>query len=934
MSENKYDDRTTEEIRIISEKFFAQEAQAQKNKYRIPFIVVAASLVVLLVMITVNYLKNPGDSYAKFTEKDNALNYALESKSLKFEYDGKDLSVENTEGVIALLGSEHWDVTGERPDESSEPKCIMKLESDYFIKFYDDIAVIVKGDAEKRYKIESGIAETLCVYLDDNTYISIDDMAALLSVSENLTLDINGITCVTTKGQSIANALNTSTWNEIDSFEFSSEPFLVITDPIGLILKLYEAEKVSVVSYKGNVRYYSVDELVPASVALAAKTSFDAEAVKIGSVMESCDNLIVVVDGNSFRIDSNPAWIANVRFDSWTRRYKAPAAIPESADITVFDDVSFVLKIYADLLVAEYDNSYYNIPETVISSIKSYLTVDPPIKEETEISKFAISDFVSQITKQEHLHSDFSGKTTLTSVSSELVTALAINSWEEVLNGISSYDIVITTDDKPEDGGFVIYINTVVGSACIEWNCIKQYYTTPKDMSAVMKYIQNNVYTETWQISATELGALQNSATSIETVFVANNSEKKYLTSEIIGVSDIVKIVASMNLTPIENRPEAVGSEKTEMTFKTDTNKFMISYYKDSEGKLIVSVSGTLSDIGKRIERHFVAEGADYNKMVKDLDSLVVRTYDIVAGTFVEAIKSMDSETINNLTGNVFDYSNIASVKFNSIGFEKTSNLGKYVIKFNVAESEDGPFDVGESRYVLEIGSTDGSMNLKVKSLIKESEYNKTQIKHDAVSTADYFSSWFMTENPYFESFDKVESKKAAVDFLMLLALRNQMNTAVENDPMGMYFTPEAIGKTALKYFNIADFDAKETSAYNADLGLYSYTNAAVPVELKKVVDFEDDSANNRYYVTISWFEDPMYLYEVKTVVYTLDKSGEEVYRILSATEDKPVTKDESDLGSESDVPSDDKSDEQSSEAVNDDQDNNIVNTENESVDQ
>jgi hypothetical protein len=164
-----------------------------------------------------------------------------------------------------------------------------------------------------------------------------------------------------------------------------------------------------------------------------------------------------------------------------------------------------VLKIYADLLVAEYDNSYYNIPETVISSIKSYLTVDPPIKEETEISKFAISDFVSQITKQEHLHSDFSGKTTLTSVSSELVTALAINSWEEVLNGISSYDIVITTDDKPEDGGFVIYINTVVGSACIEWNCIKQYYTTPKDMSVVMKYIQNNVYTETWQISQRNL---------------------------------------------------------------------------------------------------------------------------------------------------------------------------------------------------------------------------------------------------------------------------------------------------------------------------------------------------------------------------------------------------------------------------------------------
>ena len=31
-----------------------------------------------------------------------------------------------------------------------------------------------------------------------------------------------------------------------------------------------------------------------------------------------------------------------------------------------------------------------------------------------------------------------------------------------------------------------------------------------------------------------------------------------------------------------------------------------------------------------------------------------------------------------------------------------------------------------------------------------------------------------------------------------------------------------------------------------------------------------------------------MYLYETQTVVYTLDKSGEGVYRILSATAVKP----------------------------------------------
>ena len=70
MSEKKYEDRTTEEIRAISEDFFAQSKAAQNNKYKIPFIIVAASLVVLLVMITVNYIKNPTGTHTALTDKD------------------------------------------------------------------------------------------------------------------------------------------------------------------------------------------------------------------------------------------------------------------------------------------------------------------------------------------------------------------------------------------------------------------------------------------------------------------------------------------------------------------------------------------------------------------------------------------------------------------------------------------------------------------------------------------------------------------------------------------------------------------------------------------------------------------------------------------------------------------------------------------------
>ena len=890
MSDRKYEDRTTEEIKAINDVDINASNAAQKNnKYKIPFIIVAASLVILLVTISINYLRNTGSSTSnQIPNKDEVLRYAWEATSLKFEYDGKDLSVENSEDVFALLESDSWTFTGTKPDDNAVPECTMKLENEYVIEFYEDIVGISKNDAVKYYKINKNITTSLCGYLEENTYISVEDMSSLLSVSENLTLEISGISCVTSKGQSIANALNTSTWTEISEFDTASEPFLTITDPIGLTVNIYETEKTAIISYKGNSRYYEIDELVPASVALAAKSAFDAESLKIATTMEECEDVIVVVNGDSFRIDTNSTWTNAIDFNSWTRRFKVPAAVPENADITIFDNISFVLKIYEDLLVAEYDNSYYNITEAIISSIKSYLTVTPPETDEPEVKTFTVSEFASQIMKQQHLHAEFSGKTTLITVNNELISALATNSWTEKAESNELYDTVITTDEDSDNGGFSISLNTAKGLALVKWNGISQYYKTQSDLSSITKYIQNNVYTELWQISATELGTLQNAATSIETVITNSNSDKKYLSSETIGVSDISKIAASLNLTPIETKPEINGVEKTEMTFKTETNKFLMTCYKDVENRLIVSVSGTLSDIGKRIDRLFVADGGDYDNFVAKINDLIERNYDVVAGTFVEAIKSMNSSTLNELTGNIFDYSDITNVKFNSISFEKTDETGKYLIKLNVADPADGPFETGESNYILIIGSTDGSLNLKVKSLTKESEYNKSQVSHESINTATYFASWYMSEDPYFESFDKITSKKAAVDFLMLLALREELNTVVESDPLGMYFTAEAINKMALKYFNCSNFDATETSAYNSETNLYSYSNTAVPVDLKKVVDFEEDQAENKYFVTIKWYEDPMYLYETKTVVYTLDKSSDGTYRILSATETKP----------------------------------------------
>ena len=53
MSEKNYEDRTTEEIRAINDIDINSRSTEKNNKYKVPFIIVATSLVILLVTITI-----------------------------------------------------------------------------------------------------------------------------------------------------------------------------------------------------------------------------------------------------------------------------------------------------------------------------------------------------------------------------------------------------------------------------------------------------------------------------------------------------------------------------------------------------------------------------------------------------------------------------------------------------------------------------------------------------------------------------------------------------------------------------------------------------------------------------------------------------------------------------------------------------------------
>lgn len=886
---NDMNERSTEEIRVISEGLNENGSNSLKwKRYRVPVLILAVSFLLLVTAISAKYIFGSGffddDGYLN---KDTALRSAWEAGKLRFIYEGKTLSVENADSVFTLINSGDWTFAPQLTSEETTPLCTMLIDDGYTIEFYKSYAAVCRNGKSRFYSFPQSITSGLCGYLEDNTYISLDDMVSLISVSDSLTLEIGGFTCETAKGQSIANAMNVSTWTEISDKTLNEDPFITVTAPVGLTVTIYEVSKKASVSYKGNVRFYETDSLVPASVALAAQSFFNAESEKISDAMNSCGELIIVVDGTSYRISSNTSWLSALDFSSWTRRYKVPAAIPDSATVTVFDDISFTLKIYGDLSVAEYENSYYNIPDTVVSAVRSYLSAAASGDIDTEIKSFTVSELSAEILKNQYLKAEFSGSSSLTTVGNDLISALALNSWTEA-TGESQFstDIRLVSDKNASDGGyFVIRINSEHGTAEVVWKNITKRYSIPSAATAsTLKYIQNNAYAELWTISATELGTLQNAATSVDAVITGAASDKEYLFSNVIGVSDVIKLAASLNLTPLESKPDAGSQEKTEMTFKSNSGSFLMTFYPDADGHTTVSVSGTLGDIGKRIDRYFSAGTNEYKSFIAEVRSLIVKTYDVTAGLFVESIKSGDMTAFNRIAGSTYDYSAIKNVKFNSISSEKTSVTGKYLIKLDVADSTSGPFPEGESTYVLILGASDTASGLKIKTFAEQGEYTASVKSHAAITEALDFASWYVADDPYFTSLSDVSSKKSAADYLMLLALREGLNTVSPDDSSVMLFSQEVINKMALKYFNVEAFDARDTTAYDTEKGLYVYTSKAVPVDYKRVVKFLDNNAGNRYTVVITWFDDPLYLYAKKTAVYVLDKSSSGVYRILSSS--------------------------------------------------
>ena len=108
MSDKKFEDRTTEEIRAISDVEVSNNNNPG-NKYKLPFIIFAVAFIVLLSFVSIKYVTSSlGFQKQNVPDKDEALRYAWESSSLKFEYDGKDLSVEHFEELFSLLKSDSW----------------------------------------------------------------------------------------------------------------------------------------------------------------------------------------------------------------------------------------------------------------------------------------------------------------------------------------------------------------------------------------------------------------------------------------------------------------------------------------------------------------------------------------------------------------------------------------------------------------------------------------------------------------------------------------------------------------------------------------------------------------------------------------------------------------------------------------------------------
>ncbi|MBE6896822.1 MAG: hypothetical protein E7477_06960 [Ruminococcaceae bacterium] len=852
------------------------------NRQMLLVLLVAVILISAIVGLSIFFQhKNSDDDSA--LNKDVALRTLWEKSAIIGEYDGKNVILTNKDEIFVMLKSGEWKYL---PDGTSDfdSELSFFIDEGYNLSICEDGVAVVSYNGEYRYyKTPSGIVDDIITYIKDTTLISTEDASAFLSVSGNVFVTVEGASKTVPSGEQIANALNMRTWTEFFGVKPDFEPAFTVDNGNGLKVSVYKSINIGVIEYNGMQTVYSVDELTVASSELVAKSYFNDATVSFSEKLNGTENFVVVKKGEEFNLSPDTSIDTLLSVSQWERRFKEPAGLPSKADIVISDGASFTVNLYSLLSVAEFDNVFYSVPSTVFSSVEEYLKTDD---EKTENVSNVKNTVLNGISEKKQIPVIYKGSKYIVSVKSELSSVLSISLWTDspVSELSGTPDIIFNINQIPE---LTLNFYSAKNLVSVISGSEKQIYKIPSSViDSLTKYIQENLYTEAWTISAIELGALQKTAETADiTVTDGSSYREKY--SE--DASDAVSVLAALDLLPLESRPEILSVEKTEILFK-GAERFIMSMYPAEDGSVLVNVTGTFYSRGKYIDRWFSCE-AIYTEVVNALRDVNARASDMVAALFCEAIRSGDIETINRLIGtSEFDYSGIKTLMLNDLSVENTDKHGVYIVSMNVEDPVDSPFIKGIRDYTLVIGPSGGI--LSVVSFIDSEEYEVLNSNDAAVKAIDSFTSWNDVAGLAFNSVNDIENKSSVISYLMLLCKKDGLGKEADDNSSLIQFTQEEINACAKKYFGIESYEATDVSCYNSETGLYSYEGTSAPARYKRAVAVSH-AENGTATVTFNWYSDPLRLCVTDTVIYTLNKNEDGSYAIISALTDSEAVPDD-----------------------------------------
>ncbi|MGN0989464.1 MAG: hypothetical protein ACI4N6_04050, partial [Eubacteriales bacterium] len=751
---------------------------------------------------------------------------------------------------------------------SAEPEILFNIHADYRLGIYGNSTVCIeKGSRKRYYSIPYGVIGDVSGYLSENTNLSLSDTAMFLSTSDSLLVSMSGLSCYASDRAALIAAMNIPSWTKINGMGIpeTGDATVSLDNLIGLKVRMYRDENAIVTDFNGNKTYYAADPSVFSAASSAVTRLFDMQAMKISSQISAFEDLYVTFEGVTYRLDTGYVVAGLLDFGNWHMRSGLPASIPESADITIKSGDTFTLSLYKTACAAEFGTECYSVPSTVFAQLGEYLTNDS--RDET------LTDLSQAIGTVSTVSIAVDGSPCIINATSALPSVLALPSWRESgekANG--EPEIVLFAGDSMTAEFYrmsnVAVVVTPLGRMTYD---IPEYVIT-----SLRTYVDNNIYTELWQITATELGALQAACSSIEITLIGEDAGTFATNAETFGQTR--SIFAALDLVATDVARDMTSADRIEVVFRGD-RKFSMTFAAAQDGSLVVHVSGTFHSEARRIDRYFVSTMTSYSSLHSNIIALMQQSADNVAYLLRKGVVECDADAIYEAVGSRdFDYSHLVKLAPDTVTVTPLSERGTY--EMTVTKLLADGKTLNEDIYIVVIGPGSESKYIVKKMILKKFYYVDTSAP--AVKKVEDFISWTTCEDETFSSVYEIKDKKSFAEYLMILASRDGYGSSDTESSKYMRFIQAELNAEANKHFGILSYDATDTPLYRPEDGTYILTKYASAVENRRCISYTEDPVTGKYTVVFEWYSDPLCLYPVKDSTFVLRYGADGTYIIES----------------------------------------------------